>query len=249
MLSGLSSAASALNAFQTSLDNSANNLANINTTGFKRSVVGFEDLRYAGPTNLQVGTGVKVGSISPRGFAQGPIETTGRNLDVAINGPGLLIVQQANGTLRYTRDGSLQTDSTGRLVTSAGNIVQPPITIPPNASSITIGADGTVSVIVNQATTPKVVGQIQLARFVNQEGLLSEPGNLYSETIASGPPTVGAPGTNGLAPLQQGSLEQSNVDVTQELTKLVSAQKNYAANAKSIVTQNQLIASTLGLIQ
>ena len=250
MLTGLFSAANALDAFQTSLNNTSNNLANVNTTAFKRSVIGFEDLNYNGANNSQVGHGVQVSAISPKGFAQGPLLSTGRDLDVAINGKGFLTVQLPDGSTKYTRDGSLHRDSTGRLVTNAGNIVQPPITIPSNTVSITVGSDGTVQVITSSAPgVPKSVGQVQLARFGNQEGLLIEPGNLYSETVASGPPTIGTPGTIGLGELKQGNLEQSNVDLTSELVALVTAQQAYAANSKVVNTANQIVSSALNIIQ
>ncbi len=249
MQTGMFTSANALGAFQTSLDNTSNNLANVNTTAFKRSVVSFQDLMYAGPPNAQVGTGVKVASVAPLGFAQGTVVGTGRNLDVAINGKGFMLVQLPNGSIQYTRDGALGTDATGRLVTGAGNIVQPPIIIPPNAITTTIASDGTVSVLTSTSpNTPKVLGQIQLASFTNQEGLMSEGGNLYSESVASGPPTVGTPGTGILGTLQSQSLEQSNVDVTSELTNLVTTQQAYTANSKVITTTNQMVTSALSLV-
>ena len=249
MLTGLYTSSNAMSAFQTSLDNTANNLANTNTTAFKRSVVGFEDLSYAGATGNQVGNGVKIGSISPRGFAQGTLTTTGNPMDVAVTGTGFLVVQLPDGSTQYTRDGSLRVDSTGRLVNSSGYIVQPPITIPPNTISTTIGKDGTVTVTTSAApTSPKTVGQLQLASFINQEGLNAEPGNLYSESVASGPATLGTPGTNNLGSLQSGSLEQSNVDVTTELTNLVTTQQSYVANSKVIGVTNQMVTSALSVV-
>jgi flagellar basal-body rod protein FlgG len=249
MIQGLFTASTAMDGFQTLMDTTSNNMANVSTTAFKRSVVGFEDLSYIGPDNLQVGQGVRVGSISPRGFAQGSLVQTGRNLDVAINGTGFFVVQVSDGTTRYTRDGSLQVDPQGRLVTTAGNIVQPPITIPLNATSTTIAADGTVSVITSASPTPKVLGQIQLAQFPNQEGLMMLAGNLYSETSASGPPTVSNPNSNGLGTLKQGSLEQSNVDVPTELLNLVTAQQGYNANSRVVGTTTQMMSSALNMIQ
>ena len=169
---------------------------------------------------------------------------------MAINGKGFLAVQVADGTTKYTRDGSLHRDSTGRLVTNAGNIVQPPITIPSNTTSITIGTDGTVQVTTGSAPgVPKTVGQIQLARFPNQEGLLIEAGNLYSESAASGAPTLGSPGSTGFGELQQRNLEQSNVDVTSELVAIVTAQQAYGANSKVVNTANQLLTSALSIIR
>lgn len=250
MLTGLSTASNAMNAFQTQLDNTANNLANMNTTAFKRNVVSFQDFVYGGLGNNQVGTGVRVASVGPLGFAQGTVTPTGRDTDVAINGKGFLVVALPNGAIQYTRDGSLHRDSTGRLVTNDGNILQPPITIPADTLTTTITADGSVMVVTSSApSVPKVIGQIQLASFVNQEGLKQEAGNLYSETIASGPATIGTPGAAGLGQLEGASLEQSNVDVTTELTSLVTSQQAYVANSKVITTTNQMLTSTMGLIQ
>jgi flagellar basal-body rod protein FlgG len=249
MLSGLYTSANAMSAFQTSLDNTANNLANVNTTSFKRNVVGFEDLTYTGNPGYQVGNGVRIGSITPRGFAQGTLTTTGNPTDVAITGTGFLIVQLPDGSTQYTRDGSLSISGTGQLVTSEGYIVQPAITIPANTISTSIGSDGTVTVLTSSApNTPKTLGQIQLASFINQEGLYQQPNNLYSQSAASGPPTIGTPGTNNLGTLQSGSLEQSNVDVTTELTNLVTTQQAYTANSKVIGTTNQMVGSALSIV-
>jgi flagellar basal-body rod protein FlgG len=249
MLTGLFTAANALDAFQTSFENTSNTLANVNTTGFKATTLSFQDLPSSGPSNAQIGRGVNVSAISPNDFKEGPLQVTGRDLDVAISGKGLMVVQLPDGTIKFTRDGSLHRDSTGQLVTDAGNIVQPPITIPSDTLSTSISADGTVTVTTSSAPgVPKVLGQIQLARFVNQDGLLSEPGNLYSETVVSGPPTIATPGTIGLGEMVQKSLEQSNVDVTTELTALVTAQGAYSANSKVIKTSDQLISSALSLV-
>ena len=250
MLAGLYTAATALDAFQTSLSNSSNNLANVNTTAFKRNVVSFEDLTYTGPTYGQVGHGVNVAAISPRGFKEGAINNTGRELDVAISGNGLIPVQLPNGTIQYTRDGGLQRDAAGHLATSKGYLVQPPITIPTDTTSITIGTDGTVSVITSSAPKiSKVLGQIQLAHFVNQEGLLSQAGNLYSETAASGPPTLVIAGTNGTGQLLQRNLEQSNVDVSTELTAIVTAQSGYSTNSRVVKSADQMLSTALAIIQ
>ncbi len=250
MLTGLSTATTALGSFQTSLSNIANNLANVETTAFKSSVVGFQDLVYSGPAGLQVGNGVKVGSISPKGFTQGTINSTGRDTDLAIQGKGFFAVQLPNGTIKYTRDGSFTKGANGRLVTSAGNILQPQITIPIDALATTISPNGTVSIVTSSApNTPKVIGQIQTVSFENQEGLLIEAGNLYSETLSSGPPNSGTPGTGILGSIKQSSLEQSNVDTTTELTSMVTAQQGYSANSKVINTTNQMLVSALGLIR
>ena len=249
MLTGLFTSANALSSFQTSMDNTSNNLANINTTAFKKSTVSFQDLMYTGSLNQQVGNGVKVAAVGTRGFGQGTITKTGRDTDIAINGKGFLIVQIPDGTFQYTRDGSLSRDANGRLVTNAGYIVQPPITIPADTLSTSIALDGTVTVMTSSApNVPKVIGQIQLAGFTNQEGLKIEAGNLYSETAASGPPLIATPGTSALGQLQQSNLEQSNVNLSSELTTMVTTQQAYAANSKVINTTTQMISSALALI-
>jgi len=250
MLTGYYSSQSALTAFQTSIDNTSNNLANMNTTAFKRNVVGYQDTGYNGPVMNQIGTGVKVGSISPTGFTQGTLLPTGNDTDIAIIGTGLLPVQMPDGTTRYTRDGSLHRDDTGRLVTSAGNTTIPPITFPSDTTKIMIGVDGTVTVLTGSSpTVPKTLGQLQLVSFVNQEGLQLETGNLYSETLASGPPTTGTPSLNGLGNLQQGSLEQSNVNMTSELTTLVATQQAYTANSKALATMTQMVSQSMELFR
>lgn len=202
-----------------------------------------------GPPGFQVGNGTKIASVSPRGFEQGKIQSTGRDTDVAINGKGFFAVALPDGTVQYTRDGSLSKDATGRLVTATGNIVQPPITVPTDTLTMSIGSDGTVSVLTaSSPNTPKVLGQIHLASFPNQEGLLSVGNNLWSETVASGPPALGAPGSGVLGTLQQANLELSNVDVSTELTNLVTTQQAYSANSKIVTTTNQMVVSALSLI-
>ncbi|WP_010583816.1 flagellar hook-basal body protein [Schlesneria paludicola] len=250
MLTSLFTASTALDAYQTSLNNTSNNLANINTTAFKASGINFQDLFSSGPNGNQIGNGISVAEISPKGFEQGQTVPTQRDNDLAINGRGFFQVQLQDGQIQYTRDGSFHRDATGRLVTNEGYIVQPPITIPSNTLSTTVAIDGTVSIITStSAGVPKVIGQIQLAQFANQEGLRIEPGNLYSQTPNSGPPTTGTPGTLGLGRIQQFALEQSNVDVTTELAKMVTTQQAFSANSKVVNASSQMITSTLSLIQ
>jgi flagellar basal-body rod protein FlgG len=213
-------------------------------------MVSFEDLFYSGAQGSQVGNGVKVSSIAPLSFAQGTIVNTGVTTNIAINGTGFFQVQLPDGTTQYTRDGSFTLDNTGRLVTSSGYIVQPPITVPPGTTSITIAPTGSVTIInSSDPSNPKVIGQLQLSSFVNQVGLTQEQGNLWSQSAASGPPTVGTPGSTGLGTLQQSSLEQSNVSVTNELANLVVTQQSYAANSKVITSANQMIGSAIALVQ
>ena len=172
MMIGLATAANALDAYQTSLDNTSNNLANINTTAFKRTVVSFQDFSYTGGPNKQIGNGVRVASILPTGFAQGSFQSTGNQTDVAINGTGFIQVQLPDGSIEYSRDGSLHRDNLNRLVTNAGYPIVPAVTFPSDTTSITITTDGTISVLTAASpNTPKVIGQFQLATFPNQEAL------------------------------------------------------------------------------
>jgi flagellar basal-body rod protein FlgG len=243
-----------LDAQQTQLDVVANNLANVGTTGFKRSRVAFEDLLYqnvrqAGanssqqtqlPTGLQIGTGVRPVA-TPRMFTQGNLQQTGNQLDLAINGQGFLQIQLPDGTTAYTRDGSLHTDANGTLVTANGFPLSPSITIPANAQAVTIGQDGTVTITVPGQAAPQNVGQIQLASFVNPGGLESKGQNLFVETAASGTPSTNGPGTNGLGLLNQGYLETSNVNVVEELVAMIQTQRAYEINSKAIQTSDQML--------
>ena len=250
MLNALATANTALDAFQTSVETTANNLANSNTTAFKRSIVDFEDLLYSGPSNLQVGRGVRVSDISTRDFKQGAEQSTGQDLDLCVTGNGFFSVQQSDGTTKFTRDGSFQRDALGRLVTATGNIVQPPITFPADTVSTSISSDGVVSVVTGSAPGQvKVLGQIQLTTFPNPAGLQQEPNNLYSESPASGTPTTAIPGTNGIGTIKQKSLEQSNVDLTTEMTSLVTAQRGYDANSRVIKTADQIVSSALDIVR
>ena len=244
-----------MDAQQTQLDVISNNLANVGTTGFKRARVAFEDLLYqnvrqAGanssqqtqlPTGLQVGTGVKPVA-TPRVFTQGNLQQTGNQLDLAINGQGFFQVTMPDGTTAYSRDGSFHVDANGGLVTSNGFAVNPAITIPANAQSVTIGQDGTVSVIVPGQAAPQTVGSIQLASFTNPAGLEAKGMNLFSETAASGTASANTPGSNGLGLLSQGYLETSNVNVVEELVAMIQTQRAYEINSKAIQTSDQMLA-------
>jgi flagellar basal-body rod protein FlgG len=239
---------------QTKLDAISNNLANVATTGFKRGGVVFEDLMYQNlrqpgaasseqsqlPTGLQVGLGVRAAA-STRNFSQGTLQQTTGVLDVAIKGNGFLQIQLPDGTTGYTRDGSLQVDANGQLVTNAGYTVQPGITLPANAQNVTIAADGTINVQLAGQATPQSVGQLQLASFINPAGLESRGQNLYAETAASGTPSAGAPGSNGLGTLQQGFVEGSNVNVVEELVSMIATQRAYELNSKAIQTSDQML--------
>ena len=244
-----------LEAQQTQLDVIANNLANVSTNGFKRSRAVFEDLLYQTlrqpgaqssqqtqlPSGFQIGTGVTpVATVKI--FTQGNLQQTGNALDVAIQGNGFFQVLQPDGTMAYTRDGSLQVDNQGALVTANGYLIQPQITIPAGALSVTIGVDGTVSVLLPGAVNPTQVGALQLASFVNSTGLQSAGENLYLETASSGTPSVNTPGTNGLGKLIAGNVETSNVNVVEEMVAMIQTQRAYEMNSKVISTSDQMLS-------
>ena len=254
MINSLWISKTGMEAQQTQLDVISNNLANVSTNGFKRGTAVFEDLMYQNlrqvganateqsqlPTGLHLGLGVRVVSTT-RSFAQGTPAQSGNNLDVAIKGNGFFQVTQTDGTLAYTRDGSFQVDSQGRLVTSSGLPVANGITIPATAQSVTISTDGTVSVTVPGSVTPQSVGTIALANFINPAGLQPMGQNLYTETAASGQPAAGTAGTNGLGTMMQGFVETSNVNVVQELVTMIQTQRAYEMNSKAIQTSDQML--------
>jgi len=259
----LSTASSGMMAMELNVQVIANNLANMTTTGFKSQRAEFQDLLYEHvqrvgaqasdqgnilPVGIELGSGVKtVGT--PRLMTQGTLAATGSTLDVAIRGDGFFKIQLPDGTYAYTRDGSFQMDATGRIVTAQGNVVQPTITIPQNSSGLTINAQGQVSVIPQGSTTPQTLGQFTLTRFINQAGLLSLGDNLYQETPASGTPLDGLPSTDGAGDLQQGNLEQSNVDSVTEITNLIAAQRAYEMNGKVITAADQMLQSDSNLMR
>lgn len=254
MIRSLWTAKTGLEAQQFNVDVISNNLANVSTNGFKRQRAVFEDLIYQVirqpgaqssqlnqvPSGLQVGTGVRPVATA-RIFTTGNLQNTGNSLDVAINGQGFFQVLLPDGTTAYTRDGAFQQDNQGNIVTSSGYPIQPGITIPPNTITITIGNDGTVTALVAGSGTPTQVGTVQLANFVNPAGLQSRGENLFLETASSGAPQVNQPGTNGLGTLNQGSVETSNVSVTEELVNLITAQRAYEINSRSIQASDQML--------
>jgi len=243
-----------LDAQQTRMSVVANNLANVNTTGFKRDRAMFEDLLYQTirqpgaqssentqlPSGLLIGTGVRT-TATEKLFSQGNMVQTENSLDVAIEGRGFLEILLPDGSVAYTRDGSLQLDSQGQIVTPNGYALQPGLTIPANTQSITIGKDGTVSVQVAGNSAPTTLGSIQLVDFINPSGLSSLGGNLYVETAASGSPQSGAPGSDGRGTLIQGSLETSNVNVVEELVNMIETQRAYEINSKAISTSDEML--------
>lgn len=245
---------SGLEAQDKNLATIANNLANVNTTGFKKSRALFEDLIYqnvrqAGaqstqntiiPTGINMGTGVHLVA-TEKMFAQGSIQNTQNALDMAIQGQGFFTVLMPDGTQAYTRDGSFKVDNTGQIVTSNGYQLQPNMTIPEQTTAITIGNDGTVSVTVAGNNTPSILGTIQLTNFINPAGLQPIGQNLFVETGASGTAQIDDPGKSGLGSLLQGSLEASNVNVVEELVNMIQAQRAYEITAKSIQTVDSML--------
>jgi flagellar basal-body rod protein FlgG len=243
-----------LDAQQTQMTVTANNLANVNTTGFKKSRAVFDDLLYQNlsqvgantsqntqsPTGLNVGTGVRVVA-TEKNYVQGSINNTGNSLDLAIQGRGFFQVLQPSGTIAYTRDGSLQLNAQGQLVTSAGYQIQPAVTIPPSAQSITIAADGTISVQLANQSAPQTVGTLQLADFINPAGLQDAGGNLALETASSGAAITGNAGLNGMGTLLQGSVESSNVDVVEELVNMIETQQAYEMNSRAVESTDQML--------
>ena len=254
MIRSLWIARTGLDAQQTSLDVISNNLANVSTNGYKRSRAVFEDLLYQTlrqpgaqssqstqiPSGLQLGTGVRPVSTA-RIHTQGALQQTGGDLDVAIDGAGFLQVLLPDGTTAYTRDGSLQKDSQGQLVTSSGYPVQPAITIPADATSVTIAKDGVVSVVQSGSTATTQIGTMQVATFINVGGLQSIGENLYLETAASGAPTPNTPGSSGAGELIQSYVETSNVNVAEELVSMIQTQRAYELNSKVISTSDQML--------
>ena len=254
MINSLWISKTGMQAQQTQLDVISNNMANVSTNGFKRASAVFEDLMYQNlrqvgaadteqnnlPTGLQIGLGVRTVATS-RQFSQGSLQQSGNQLDIAVNGQGFLQVALPDGTTGYTRDGSLQVDSQGRLVTSSGLAIAGDITVPAEAQSVTVGSDGVVTAKLPGNATPQQLGNIELASFINPAGLEPKGQNLYTETVASGNPVTGAPGSAGLGTLMQGYVETSNVNVVQELVTMIQTQRAYEMNSKAIQTSDQML--------
>lgn len=254
MLRALHTAALGMSAQQKGVENTANNLANANTTGYKRSTVVFQDLLYqtmqasgqgeaAGvtpPASLEIGHGVAAVA-TVRNFTQGGFTETGNSLDLAINGSGFFQVQMPDGTIAYTRDGTFSLTGEGEIVTQTGLKLEPSLTIPPEATSIHISQDGVVSVYLQGEAEATEIGQIELVRFVNPAGMQPLGGNLFRQTEASGEPTIGTPGQDGIGTLRQGFLEAANVDVVQEMVNLIAAQRAYEINSKMITTSEEML--------
>jgi flagellar basal-body rod protein FlgG len=257
----LSIAATGMLAQQTNVEVIANNLANMNTTGFKEQRAEFQDLLYQNvsmpgsnssdsgtvlPSGVQIGAGVRTASVY-RINTQGDLKNTSNPYDLAIQGPGFFRVQQPDGTDAYTRSGDFGLSPEGQLVTDQGYTVAPGIAIPTNALSIAVNAQGQVSVTVPGQTAPQVVGTLELDRFANEAGLNSVGNNLYLETPSSGSPQSGVPGTSGYGTLQQGFLETSNVNSVEEITSLITAQRAYEMNSKVVTAADEMMQETARL--
>jgi flagellar basal-body rod protein FlgG len=263
MIRAFHTSATGMNAQQLVLDNTANNLANVNTTGFKRSQIDFQDLLYTTtrqpgadnvqgqqvPTGIQIGSGVRVAG-NTRLFTEGALESTGQNLDVAIEGSGFFQITHPSGGFRYTRDGSFRRNANGELVTADGLFVEPRITIPADAQSISVGVDGTVSVTTaGSPTSSTSVGRLTLVTFPNPAGLSAEGRNQYAETPASGTATTATPGQSGTGMLRGGYLERGNVEVVQEMVNLIQAQRAYEFNTKAIKVADEMLSFTNDLVR
>jgi len=260
MLRAFSTAATGMSAQQMMVDVVANNLANINTNGFKRSQINFQDLLYVtmeepgtevasginSPSGLEIGSGVRAAS-TIKVFSPGELQNTSRPLDIAIRGDGFLQVTMPDGSLRYTRDGALQTNANGELTTSIGYLIEPAISVPTDAVSVSIEKDGGVNV-TDISGTQSVVGNIQLARFPNPAGLSSEGDNQLAETEASGTPTTGTPGENGFGTIQSGFLEKSNVQMVTELVNLITAQRAYETNSRAIKAGDDMLRTANSVV-
>lgn len=260
MIRSLFTAATGMLAQQLNLDVIANNLANVNTSGFKKSRADFQDLMYqmveepgtstaqtgSSPTGIQIGLGVKPAAVG-KIFTQGDFESTGNNLDLAVEGEGFFQVTTPTGEERYTRSGAFKLDENGIIVNSDGYQLEPAITIPPDALSITIAQDGKVSVRQPGATAATELGQLQVVRFQNAAGLRAVGKNLFEETQASGSATVGLAGENGFGTIAQGFLESSNVSVVEEIVQMVTGQRAYEANSKVIQTADNILSTAINV--
>lgn len=256
MLRALHTAATGMEAQQLKIDVVANNLANVNTTGFKKSRADFQELLYqtirgpgvvasatAGtqvPTGIQVGLGVRTGS-AHKMFTEGALKNTGNQLDIAIEGKGFFQIIRPNGEIGYSRAGNFKMDQEGRLATADGYLLEPQISIPEEAMALEIAADGSVSALLADEPEPTEVGRIELVSFINPAGLLSLGRNLYSQTAASGAAVVGSPGEQGIGSLSQGFLESSNVKVVDEMIEMIVGQRAYEMNSKVVQAADQML--------
>ena len=260
MIRAMWTAASGMAAQQLNMDVLAHNLANSNTVGFKRSRADFQDMLYQTlrmpgasasastqlPTGIQLGTGVRAVAVQ-KIFTSGSLQQTQNELDVAIEGDGFIQVSRPDGTIAYTRAGAFKKNSTGAVVTSDGDPILPNITIPANTLKLTIGSDGTISVLAAGTTSSSQIGSLELARFDNPAGLEALGSNLFLPSGASGDPTTGAPGTPGFGTLAQGFLESSNVNIAEEMVNMIIGQRNYEINAKAVQTADEMLQTANGI--
>ena len=260
MMQSLYTASTGMLSMQTQIDTTANNIANVNTIGFKKSRAEFADLmynvmEYAGtstsdvtksPTGIEVGLGVRTTAIN-KIFAEGSLKQTDNQLDIAIAGRGFFKLELPDGTEVYSRNGAFKVDENGTMVNADGYKLVPEIVIPPDATNISIGTDGTVTVIQPGQTQATQIGQITTTNFINPAGLHSLGSNLFIETDSSGQPVEGTPGVDGLGPLRQGFVELSNVELVVELTDLITGQRAYDSNSKVITTSDEMLQTTNNL--
>lgn len=261
MLRALHTAATGMEAMQTNLDSVSNNLANVNTTAFKKDEAQFKDLYYqqvrepgvsanantSSPTGVQVGTGVVTASVH-KVFEQGSAKMTGNSLDLMVSGDGFFAIQKETGELAFTRDGAFKLDAQGRIVNNNGLPLVPAITIPPGTARININTLGAVEVI-DSAGKAQQVGQLEIANFINPQGLKSLGGNLYQVTEASGAPNQGTPGANGLGTIDQGRLESSNVNIVNEMVNMIHAQRAYEMNSKTMQAADRMLEITSNVVK
>ncbi|RMH40718.1 MAG: flagellar basal-body rod protein FlgG [Deltaproteobacteria bacterium] len=260
MIRALTTAATGMEAQQKRLDVTANNIANVSTPGFKKSRAEFQDLMYQttqapgaatgqgtrAPNGMQIGLGVRVAG-TQRMHSQGSLRQTGNPLDLAIEGNGYFAVNLPSGEVAYTRDGAFKLDAEGRMVTTDGYPLASDVTVPPDAQTVSIGADGTVSATIPGESAPVELGKIELATFANPAGLEALGKNLFKETAASGAAITGAPGENGIGSLQQGALELSNVQVVEEMIDLITGQRAYEVTARVIRAGDEMLQQTANL--
>jgi flagellar basal-body rod protein FlgG len=262
MIRALMTAASGMKVQQMQVDTIANNIANVNTTGFKKNELSFREMLYETvrnpgaptaasqmtPTGLQIGSGAEIAG-SVKTFQQGELQPTGNKLDMAINGSGFLRVRIGNGEYRYTRDGGFRKDGSNTLVTSEGYPLDPPVQIPPDAVEVIIGEDGTVNVMKSDSGLPEAVTNISMFRFANPSGLKAQGGNLFSESASSGQATQATPGSDGAGTIKQGYLERANVQVVDELVGLILAQRNYEINSRAIKVSDEMLQQVNNMVR
>ncbi|MFH1862553.1 MAG: flagellar basal-body rod protein FlgG [bacterium] len=260
MIRALRTAASGMYAQQLNLDNTANNLANVNTTGFKKGQIQFQDLMYqtlrhagltasqeqAEPVQLEIGHGVQPVAIT-KSFSQGTLTQTDNPLDMAINGTGFFQILLPDGSLGYTRDGNFALNAEGEIVTADGYALEPELRLPFDTEQVLVGREGNIAVIITGRSQPEEIGQIELARFINPAGLESIGRNLFVETVSSGDPIYGEAGLDGLGEIEQGFLETSNVSVVEEMMQMILAQHAYELNTKSVRTADEMLSQSANL--